>query len=227
MQERLEFHSVLPPASSLVLSAPEHSRFAELSDEALEAVDLVSYDIQAIVNDKILYSSLLKYLRSRIASENLLCARAVHIFRTMAEIDRYSKDANDMAWTIYGYFVAPESAYEISLSHRRRKEVMLALASPGPGNPRSNAVFAVMEIDFRVQFRYLANDYPAFVHFFSESFEKVEKSALTALKVHYAEYIRAADIAALKQEAKVERERQNTMNSAPIARKASSCFGKL
>ena len=36
----------------------------------------------------------------------------------------------DMAWTIYKYLIAPGSAFEVAVSHRRRKQVQNALGSP-------------------------------------------------------------------------------------------------
>ena len=38
--------------------------------------------------------------------------------------------ANDLAWDIYAYFIAPGSAFEVSVSDRRRKTIMTHLACP-------------------------------------------------------------------------------------------------
>ena len=37
---------------------------------------------------------------------------------------------DDAAWKIYSYFVAPGSAFEVSVSSRRRKEIQQQLAAP-------------------------------------------------------------------------------------------------
>jgi hypothetical protein len=42
------------------------------------------------------------------------------------------EDVDACAWTIYRYFVAREAAYEIPLSVRQRKDIMIALARPDP-----------------------------------------------------------------------------------------------
>ena len=38
--------------------------------------------------------------------------------------------ALDAAWKIYAYFLAEGSAFEVSLSHRRRKQILQHLAAP-------------------------------------------------------------------------------------------------
>ena len=47
-----------------------------------------------------------------------------------AEKDDEVASFDDAAWKIYSYFVAPGSAYEVSVSSRRRKEIQQQLASP-------------------------------------------------------------------------------------------------
>mmetsp|Transcript_19083 Transcript_19083/g.17313 ORF Transcript_19083/g.17313 Transcript_19083/m.17313 type:complete len:474 (+) Transcript_19083:170-1591(+) len=39
-------------------------------------------------------------------------------------------DAQELAWSILRYFILPNSVYEISLSHRKRKDIMESLANP-------------------------------------------------------------------------------------------------
>ena len=44
-----------------------------------------------------------------------------------------TKSAEIQAWKIYEYFVAPGSAYEVSIHHIHRKHVMLGMAEPKKG----------------------------------------------------------------------------------------------
>ena len=39
------------------------------------------------------------------------------------------KEASEHAWNIYKYFVAPGSAFEVSVSHRRRKQTEVRAVS--------------------------------------------------------------------------------------------------
>ena len=50
-------------------------------------------------------------------------------FRATA-MERPPVHIENLAWLIYRYFVAPGSAYEINLSVRQRKDIMIALARP-------------------------------------------------------------------------------------------------
>ena len=47
-----------------------------------------------------------------------------------ANLHRCPEDIDNAAWAIYRYFVAPNAAYEIALSLRQRKDIMIALARP-------------------------------------------------------------------------------------------------
>jgi hypothetical protein len=47
-----------------------------------------------------------------------------------ASLNRCPEDIDNAAWAIYRYFVAPGAAYEIALSIRQRKDIMIALARP-------------------------------------------------------------------------------------------------
>eukprot|EP01035_Chromulina_nebulosa_P019099 gene19099-24929_t len=63
----------------------------------------------ATVNEKLLFSN-----------------KADHIVKTM----KCPPDAQELAWFVFRYFILPNSVYEISLSHRKRKDIMESLANP-------------------------------------------------------------------------------------------------
>ena len=86
------------------------------------------FKLDEILHDKILYSEFLGHLRRSVQSENLLCVRMVEMFEVIVDAD--PARAVSQAWNIYRYFVAPGSAYEVSLYSRHKKELMLSLARP-------------------------------------------------------------------------------------------------
>lgn len=144
----------LPGAMSLKLPKPPHVIFNRYSQRELEAGQ-VAFTMEDLVADRLLFPEFLKYLELQVSSENLRCLRAIQVY-VEARSSSDSRDftlAQDYAWTIYKYFVAPGSAYGISLSHRKLKEVMRALAQPT-----------------------------------LTTFDGVQRSAISALKVHFAAF---------------------------------------
>jgi hypothetical protein len=129
---RLDSISTLPPASSLEVQAPESdTKVDTLTQKDLNS-GLADLDVLDSINDRTIYAAFLSYLRSIVSSENLLCMRMIFLFREIFKVPGPSLQsrASDMAWTIFKFFIAPGSAFEISLSTRRRKEVMHRLAAP-------------------------------------------------------------------------------------------------
>jgi hypothetical protein len=131
----------LPSAQSLKLPRPPHVVYSRYDLGALECGE-VQFTLADVIDDRILYPEFMKFLEIRVSAENLYCIRAIQVYK-----ETYSCDC---AWSIFRYFVAPGSAYGISISHRKLKEVMRALASP--------------QID---------------------TFDAVEHSAMSALRVHF------------------------------------------
>jgi Regulator of G protein signaling domain len=158
MHDRLESVKYLPSASALNVSPPDADmKVASLAQSDIDC-NLSGLDAADAVEDRLLYGEFLLYLRSIVSSENLLCLRSIFFFRELCAKSvsgsaSCSYEATERAWEIYKFFIAPGSAYEISLSSRRSKEVMQYLACPH-----------------------------------EKMFEKVQKSALSALRVHWEQY---------------------------------------
>ncbi len=213
MQRRFDSIATLPLASTLEVPPPASCPFTSVAFE--DGIDILirGLDVMDVLTDRILYGEFLTYLRSIVSAENLLCIRMIehfkdavpadtHIFSSkgsetqdqnfskryltvtaMIESAAQKEIASELAWQIYRYFVHPGSAYEIALSHRRRKELCLLMASPT-----------------------------------RDMFDRVEKSALDALKVHYTTFknsvaLRYSTAAAIRryladQRAAEEEERQ-------------------
>jgi hypothetical protein len=118
-------------AANLKLSKPP---FIILQRYTLKEIgkNVIKFKLSDLIDDQILYGEFLVYLEKIVSSENLLCLRAIRIFKdsiTSQSREEKSK-AFDHAWIVYKYFVASGSPYEISIAARRKKEVMRQLASP-------------------------------------------------------------------------------------------------
>lgn len=121
----------LPTAKELELTPPTESKVLYYAEDEIELNHLKTIDLTDVVCDYILYDSFLKYLRAIMSSENLLCARAIEVYRNYwVNVKKITPEIEDMAWIVFSYFVAQGSAFEVSVSHKRRKQVMQSLAAP-------------------------------------------------------------------------------------------------
>lgn len=152
--------SVPPPSESLLF---ENLR-SSISEQEITSV-LENLVIGDVLSNKIVYTKFLQYLQSTMSSENLLCARSIQVFREKMRHILHNASTRELcldgpvseqAWMIFKFFVCQGSCFEVSLSHRRRHEVMNTLASPT-----------------------------------MSMFDKVEKSALSALAHHLTAFKRS------------------------------------
>ena len=60
----------------------------------------------------------LAFLRRRVCAENLICVRMIAIFEEHMHADEI-ESGQRTALQIYRYFVAPRSAFEVSLHHAK------------------------------------------------------------------------------------------------------------
>jgi hypothetical protein len=148
MKERLKQIEYLPEADTFHIDPPRSSAVAAMDMSSPTVVqDLESVPLSQIIEDSIMYDALKSYLTSIFASELLLCARCVARYKELWSEHtpppagaRSRSEARltvlappgvaDLAWVIYAYFIADNSAYEVSLSHRRRRQILQDLAEP-------------------------------------------------------------------------------------------------
>jgi len=120
-----------PCATNLKLSKPP---FIILQRYQLKEIEknLIKFNLNDLIDDQILYTEFLKYLEKIVSSENLLCLRAIRIFKevTTSLLPLERAKSFDQAWIVYRYFIASGAPYEISISYRKKKEVMRKLADP-------------------------------------------------------------------------------------------------
>ena len=137
MTAMIHFCCKLPAADTLDLPPPRVacSPFRGASLESLP--DSRLFDINEILRDSFLYGEFLNHLQEVFSCENLLCIRKIKQFDELIALPytpsggrTCSEDAEMCAWEIYRYFVATGACYEITLSVRQRKDVMISLAKP-------------------------------------------------------------------------------------------------
>ena len=130
MVKRLEQCNPLPSASELTVAPPPQTIIDTASLDEIPPTRL--FELKEILNCQILYTEFISYLRARVCSENLICLRMIMIFEELVQLDDEESPAlaADEAWTIYRFFIASGSAYEVSLEYAHRKRLMESLAKP-------------------------------------------------------------------------------------------------
>lgn len=192
MKKYVEIIKNPPMARDLKLTDPKMAIvFKRYSLNALQRND-VKYTLRDLTDDAILFPHFMKYLQQVFSNENLLCVRAIAIFKesidikTQREKDKFKKkkdvpdrkrssvtvvddDKRDIkeivmenAWIVYRFFIAPLSPFEVSLSYHYKKDIMRSLANPS-----------------------------------RNMFDEIENSAISALKTHYNNFLHTKQFAAL------------------------------
>lgn len=117
-------------SSSINVQPPDDNPVIDkiLSSTTDLKASLKSVTIDELLSDRLVYLEMLKYLRVIVASENLLCLRMVTIYKELFNTDK--KAAIDHAWILLRHFIIQGAPYEVSLSHRRRREVFGQMANP-------------------------------------------------------------------------------------------------
>eukprot|EP00596_Hydrurales_sp_CCMP1899_P001135 CAMPEP_0119052002 /NCGR_PEP_ID=MMETSP1177-20130426/73441_1 /TAXON_ID=2985 /ORGANISM="Ochromonas sp, Strain CCMP1899" /LENGTH=296 /DNA_ID=CAMNT_0007031417 /DNA_START=330 /DNA_END=1220 /DNA_ORIENTATION=+ len=120
----------LPPASNLSLPPP--SKHVLRSNPIEYFIDEREFTLAQLLQGEVLYTNFRSFLERNHCSENLICVRMIDYFEELKSA-RNNIEADEHAWTIYQYFVARGSAYEISTMYSDRKTLMENLAVPRKG----------------------------------------------------------------------------------------------
>ena len=124
MVERMASIEHLPSASELDTPVPP----TKLKFDSLDELPLDRrFHLKEVVECRHLFQCFLAYTQKCFCSENLICYRMVTLFEERVEA---KEPCSDIAWSIFRYFVAEGSAYEISIEFAKRKAIMLDLAKP-------------------------------------------------------------------------------------------------
>lgn len=125
---RLDTSDTMLTDKMLSLILPCNFRFEGKSLDVIAPDRL--FELYEILDTGILYYEFLTYLRASVTSENLLCVRMIDIYEDFASNAKLHDEAIEQAWRVYKFFIAPGAAYEISLNHLDRKDIMLRMANP-------------------------------------------------------------------------------------------------
>lgn len=119
------------PAGSDLKVPPPEGRFQNVFPSE-DFSDDRKFLLEELMRCQQLYNEFYFYLKKGRCSENLTCVRMVSMYEEfMSKLDL--KAGGLQAWKIYQFFVAPGSAYEVSIHHVQRKHIMLGMADPKPG----------------------------------------------------------------------------------------------
>ena len=137
MSRRLQELYPLPAKDKLQIRLPHRALCADWDDEKITVENLRAVNMYDLFHDRLLYGEFLKYSKRMYSEENVYLTRAISIFKHYfdhgAAIGEVPIEAEDQAWLLFRYFIAPGSVYEIGgLSQYRRKEIMLKMAHPEP-----------------------------------------------------------------------------------------------
>lgn len=140
MTTRVADCNILPPAHELIVPAPP----TIIEFNASDLPDKKTFTINEILQCRFLYERFYIYLQGRSCPETLICYRMIQMVESMLT---NGEDCRDIAWTIFKFFIAEDSAYELSISYANRKRIKLQLANPNADTFLSvkQYVFATLE----------------------------------------------------------------------------------
>lgn len=131
MAARLKSLAIHRKPSSLLLKLPGKSPTTCWDDDIITVENIAKLSVIDMLHDRLMYSNFLTYCMSLYTHENLLCARAIAIFK--CEFKGHSDcppAADEATWVVFQYFAFRGSCYDASLSHRSRKAIKLNMAHP-------------------------------------------------------------------------------------------------
>lgn len=127
--------TIHPPPTSLIVKPPRSGILDELSNRVIHAEGKL-YSLKEILRDGILYNEFLTRLKKKGASQYILCAQLIAIFKESIK-ERQSFTANitsdsiiDQAWVVYLHFVAEGSSHGILLTAEHTKQIQFSLGNP-------------------------------------------------------------------------------------------------
>ena len=122
----LLFH---PPSTALKVPPPDVQPSLYCQNDLS---DSRRFTLNELLREGFLYNEFLAFLERRVCAENLYCYRLITIFEDLTKRNAVD-EANELAWTIYKFFIAQGSSYEVSCPSNVRNELMRQLAQPKLG----------------------------------------------------------------------------------------------
>lgn len=126
-----------PPATRLIVPAPESTLLLVSSTEPFTSLELIPVTLDEVLGSQQLYTQFLNYLvistgTKGSSGDTLKCVRKIDILDDLLTIC-CDEDAREQVLQIFKYFVADKAAFEISIPYPDKKSLMLTLASPKKG----------------------------------------------------------------------------------------------
>jgi hypothetical protein len=166
---------------TLALVLPSNFRFEGKGPEFIAPDRL--FELHEILDTGLLYYEFLMYLRASVTSENLLCVRMIDIYEDLISSPKMHDEAIEQAWRIYKSFIAPGAAYEISLNHLDRKDIMLRMANPNLVIFESAKKSAYLALRSKFENYRTTNDYKNLANVMREKLRKAQEDK-TMLQAH-------------------------------------------
>jgi hypothetical protein len=118
MLKRRQMRDSLPPVSDLKIPFPQ-SRISSKKQNLSTSEGRFEYScvLENYIRDYFLYDKLLKYLQKSVCGENLLCYRAIDVFKQYMVLDSKKEEGLEMGWIIYFYFLCVGASQEVSVGH--------------------------------------------------------------------------------------------------------------
>jgi len=125
-------HVFLPSINTLVVKPPNSKIIEDLSRNIMYTEGKL-YNLEEVLNERLLYSIFLTELKESGSEGSLLCHRMISIFK--ANFKKKVSPINpeiieDQIWKIYVHFIAIGSSCEFCLTSVLRKSLMLSFGSP-------------------------------------------------------------------------------------------------
>jgi hypothetical protein len=140
----------LPPACQLIVPCM-CDKWIMIANPLEYFIDDREFTLPQLITDETLYTYFRVFLERKQCAENLLCVRMIDNFEKLKS-EGEDMRAEENAWIVYKYFVAPESAFEVSTLALDRKNLMKQLAQPRTGifQKVRNSSYTVLKANFEL-----------------------------------------------------------------------------
>ena len=120
MLEFVDGSEPLPNGSSLDVPPPYRSIYTVMD---LDILPTKKFSCRELVSDRLLYHQFYTYLRQHDVHDSLLGVRMLTIFEERITVKDW-EHADQVAWEIYRYFVAPDSSFAVEIDDIELKEIL-------------------------------------------------------------------------------------------------------
>lgn len=195
MKKYIEIIKTIPLARDFKYVPPRYAIvFKRYSLNALQRND-VRYTLRDLIDDTILFPEFMKYLQQVFSSENLLCVRAIVMFKESIDI-KILREKNK------GKKQKEEDRRRMSHSHSHshlddEKKDINEIVMENAWNVYRYFVAPSSPYEVSLAYHYKKNVMRSLANPTKNMFDEIENSALSALKTHYNNFLGTKQYAAL------------------------------